>query len=249
MSRPNPTLDLFAQRCTVRRYRPEPLAAGDLERIMKAGQRAPTGASGQIYSVVRITDRDLRDRLATLSGDQQQIRDAAEFFIFCIDVYRARRLLQHQGETFGGGPGVSVLYGTMDALLVAANLATSAEALGYGTCFIGAVLNHLDAVARDLQLPRGVLPVVGLTIGVPAADHTPLRKPRLPLELIFHENRYCKPSPADLEAAFQAMGDDWCGTLQRFFGPGGRLAQREPVWRRTLTQQGLLRTEGETIND
>jgi FMN reductase (NADPH) len=245
----NSTLDLFAKRCTVRRYRPEPLAAGDLKRIMEAGQCAPTGASGQIYSVVRITDRALRDRLAALSGDQQHIRDAAEFFIFCIDVYRTQRLLQHRGETFGAEPAVSILYGTMDALLVAANLATSAEALGYGTCFIGAVLNHLDTVAHDLQLPPGVLPIVGLTIGVPSADHTPLRKPRLPPELIFHENHYCAPCPADLEAAFQAMGDDWCGTLQRFFGPGGRLAQREPVWRRTLIQQGLLRTEGETTDD
>jgi FMN reductase (NADPH) len=249
VSRPNPTLNLFTQRSTVRRYRSEPLAAGDLERIMEAGQRAPTGASGQIYSVVRITNHDLRERLATLSGGQQQIRDAAEFFIFCIDVHRAGRLLQHRGEAFGGGPGVSVLYGTMDALLVAANVATSAEALGYGTCFIGAVLNHLDAVARELQLPRGVSPVVGLTVGVPAADHTPLRKPRLPPELVFHENHYREPSPEDLDAALRAMGDDWFGTLQRFFGPGGRLAQREPVWRRTLTQQGFPVTEGETTDD
>ena len=186
MTSVNPTLDLYTRRCTVRRYQSEPLAAGDLERIVEAAQRAPTGASGQIYSVVRITDRGLRERLATLSGDQQHIRDAAEFFIFCVDFDRPRRLIEHRGGNFALDPGVTVLYGTMDALLAAANLATAAEALGYGTCFIGAVLNHLDVVARDLRLPHGVLPVVGLTVGVPTAEHKPQRKPRLPPGLVFH---------------------------------------------------------------
>lgn len=229
MTSVNPTLDLYTRRCTVRRYRPEPLDAGDLERIVEAAQRAPTGASGRIYSVVSITDRGLRERLATLSGDKQHIRDAAEFFIFCVDVYRARRLIEHRGGTFAPGPGVTVLYGTMDALLAAANLATAAEALGYGTCFIGAVLNHLDVIARELQLPQGVLPVVGLTVGVPAEKHKPQRKPRLPPGLIFHENRYHAPSSTGLEAAFQVMGENWLGTLRRSFGPGSRLPQREPV--------------------
>jgi len=216
---------------------------------MEAAQRAPTGASGQIYSIVRITDRDIRERLATQSGDQQHIRDAAEFFIFCVDVRRTQRLIEHRGDAFTLSAGVTVLYGTMDALLAAANLATAAEALGYGTCFIGAVLNHLDLVARELQLPRGMLPVIGLTIGVPAKEHKPKRSPRLPPGLVFHENRYHDLSPADLEAAFQVMGENWLGTLKHFFGPGGRLLQREPVWGRTLAQQGFKNTEGGAIND
>lgn len=233
----HPVLDLYAHRRTIRKYKPEPLAGGDLERIIAAGQRAPSGGLVQIYSVVRVTDSELRDRLATLAGKQQHIRDAAEFFLFCLDVHRARRLLEHRGGTYAAGTRVALHYSTMDAMLLAANMATAAEALGYGTCFIGAVLDNLDRIARELQLPHGVLPVVGLTIGVPAEEPLPPRKPRLPRHLVFHENVYRQPTPTDLEAAYQAMGDAWFMTLRRYFDPGGVFARREEVWKQTLVQQ------------
>jgi FMN reductase (NADPH) len=239
LSSPHSILELYANRRTIRNYKPEPLAEGDLDRIIEAGRRAPSGALGQIYSVVRVTDADLRERLATLSGDQQHIRDAAEFFVFCLDVHRARRLIEHRGGTYDAGPRIAIHYGTMDALLLAANMATAAEALGYGTCFIGGVLNNLDAIARELQLPEGVLPVVGLTVGVPDEESTPTRKPRLPRELVFHENAYREPAPPDLDAAYQVMGDAWYVTLRRYFGPGGSFARREEVWKRALAQQGF----------
>lgn len=239
MTPTHPVLDLFATRHTNRNYKPEPLAQGDVDRILQAGRRAPTGALTQVYSVIRITDAELRDRLATLCANQQHIRDAAEFFIFCLDVHRARRLIEHQGGEYGAGPRVAVHYGTVDAMLVAANVATAAEALGYGTCYIGGVLNHLDIVAHELGLPKGVLPVVGLTIGVPDEYYAPPRKPRLPTKLVFHDNVYRDPGPGDLDGAYQAMGDAWCGTLKRFFGTSGTLARREQVWERALAQQDL----------
>ncbi len=232
-------LTLFASRRTIRRYQPQPLAPGDLERIIEAGRRAPTGALAQMSSVIRITDAGLRDRLAALSGDQQHIRDAAEFFVFCLDVYRIRKLLEHRRQSYQAGPRIVVHYGTMDAMLVAANMATAAEALGYGTCFIGGVLNNLDALARELDLPPGVLPVVGLTIGVPDPAHIPERKPRLPRELVFYENGYRPPTPADLDAAYAAMGEGWQVTLSRYLGPNGAFERREAVWQRALAQQGL----------
>ena len=239
MSPTHPILELYAKRHTIRRYRQEPLAEGDLERIVAAGQQAPTGGAVQIYSIVRITDSALRDQLSRLSGDQAHIREAAEFFVFCVDVHRAGQLLEQSGTAFAAGPLVTVHYGTMEVLLAAANVATAAEALGYGTCFIGAILDHLDVIAGALQLPQGVVPVVGLTVGVPDEDVAALHRPRLPQALILHENTYGTTTPKDLKMAREAMGEAWVVTLQRFLGPNGILARREPVWRRTLTQQGF----------
>ena len=239
MSAYDVVLELFANRRTIRDYQQKPLADGDLDRIIEAGRRAPTGALAQISSVIRVTDADLRERLATMSGDQQHIRTAAEFFVFCLDTYRARRLVEHCGNTYDAGPRIVVHYGTMDALLVAANIATAAEALGYGTCFIGGVLNNLDAFSRELQLPAGVLPVVGFTVGVPDPAKIPPQKPRLPRRLVFHENSYRQPTSPDLDDAFRTMGETWHTTLSRYFGPDGAFARREETWNRALTQQAL----------
>jgi hypothetical protein len=54
-----------------------------------------------------------------------------------------------------------------------------------------------------------------------------------------HENAYHEPTPDDLNAAYQAMGDAWYESLQRYFGVSGVFARREEAWKRALAQQGL----------
>ena len=51
-----PALAVFAGHRSVRFFRPEPLAAGDLDWIVEAGRRAPTDAQGHMYALLRITD-------------------------------------------------------------------------------------------------------------------------------------------------------------------------------------------------
>jgi FMN reductase (NADPH) len=249
MSDTGAVLDLFARHRTIRHYQPLPLADGDVDRIIEAGRKAPSGVNAQIYSIIRVTNQALRDRLAELSGGQEHISVASEFFVFCVDVHRTAILLESRGVRLGHGPHIAIHYGTMDVLLVAANMATAAEALGYGTCFIGAVLNHLDAAARALNLPEGVMPVVGLTIGVPDVAQKPPQKPRLPLALVIHENGYREPTPDDIHSAVETMGKRWPDTLSSFFGTGGRLGQRELVWLRALAQQGFSLSTGADGHD
>lgn len=57
--------------------------------------------SAQIYSMIRVTDRALRDRLAEFSGGQEHISVAAEFFVFCVDVHRTAILLESRGASLG----------------------------------------------------------------------------------------------------------------------------------------------------
>ena len=54
-----------------------------------------------------------------------------------------------------------------------------------------------------------------------------------------HENAYREPTPAELDAVYQGMGEAWYTAMGRYFGPGGSFARREEIWNRTLRQQGL----------
>ena len=95
------SLHVFGEHRSIRHFLRQPLAAGHLDLIVEAGRRAPTDAQGHMYAFLRITDADLRDKLATLCAGQQHIRDAAEFYIVCLDVYRLRQLVEMRGGDWG----------------------------------------------------------------------------------------------------------------------------------------------------
>ncbi len=236
------SLRVFGDHRTIRYFLQAPLAANDLDLIVEAGRRAPTDAQGHMYAFVRVTDTTLRDELASLCGDQQQIRNAAEFFVACLDVHRLRALVEHRDGVWGMEARISLLYGATDATMVAQNMVVAAEALGYGTCYIGAVQNNTDVIARRLGLPKGVLPLFGLCIGVIDPQMQPDLKPRIPREICFFENGYPETfTPEQLDAAYAAMSTkrDWYRSIETYFAQDGIMARREPVMARAWRQQGL----------
>ncbi|APD09031.1 oxygen-insensitive NADPH nitroreductase [Thermus brockianus] len=217
-------LPVLAQRRSVRRFKPVPIPEEDLDRLLFALQRAPTDASAQLYSVIRVKDPGLRDEIARLSGEQEHIRQAAEFFVLLADIHRLERLLAHRGQAMASWPRTALHFAILDAGLAGAYLALTAEALGYGVCFIGGVLNGIEALLDLLKLPPGVLPVAGLAVGVPDEEGPP--RPRLPRELVVHEDQYRPYTEEDLERAYQAMAPysrvgDWNRVLRRYFAQGG----------------------------
>jgi len=161
----------------------------------------------------------------------------------CLDLHRQARLLEALGERQAPLGAWAFLFGVVDAVLVAENMAVAAEALGYGTGFIGGVHYDTPGVARALRLPAGVFPIVGLTMGVIARE--PARRKRLPLESTFHENAYAPTTDAVAAACFEAMVSqggsfDWKRTLVRYFAAGGIMEQREPTITAALREQGVL---------
>jgi nitroreductase len=237
-----PALAAFAAHRSIRFFLREPLAPGHLDLIVEAGRRAPTDAQGHMYTLIRSADPTGRDLLATLCNNQQHIRDAAEFFVVCLDVYRLRRLIELRGGDWGMQARIALLYGTSDATMVAQNMVVAAEILGYGTCYIGAVQNNTDRIAQELHLPPGVLPLFGLCIGVPDPARLPPLRPRIPRELCFFDNCYPETlTDATLETAFEAMSTkrNWYEAIAPYFTTGGTMALREPVMARAWQQQGL----------
>jgi nitroreductase len=238
MTEPNLLRVLEAHR-SIRRYKPEPIPREHIQRMMAAAQRASTGGTGQLYSLVRVTERELRERLAEMTG-QAHVTSAAEFFIACLDTHRLRRLLEQRGLSPGVRP--LSLYATTDALLALANLATAAEALGYGICYVGSLQRELQALIARLHLPEGVCPLLGLCVGV--ADEWPEPSPRLPADVVFHENRYHEPTAEDLENCCAAMAGatyagGWFNALSQYFTAGQEYETRERHWQAALTRQGF----------
>ncbi|MDX1611507.1 MAG: nitroreductase family protein [Candidatus Thermoplasmatota archaeon] len=241
-ARQDTVLATLDARGSCRDYTGEPLPEPVVEQLVAGAQRAATDASGQMYSFIRIRDSDLRDRLATWCGEQAHVREASEFFVVCMDVHRLDRLLAHRDATYGMGPAVALLFGISDAALAAQSMALAAEHMGLGICYVGGLQRNVLEVAEVLDLPRGVLPLWGLCVGVRAKP--PKRRPRIPTSLILHEDGYQEPDPSALDQAYEAMAPatrsgDWLNVISRYFAEEGTMADREPSFRALLERQGL----------
>ena len=238
---PQQVRDLFDAHRTTRNYKPDPLPPEHLDAILYAAQRAPTDATAQMYSFVRLTDAGVRQRVAELTVNPH-IATAPESFVICMDVHRLRLLLEHGGYERGLFPAVAVHFGIGDAVLAGQSMLLAAELLGYQGCWIGGVLTNLEALVTLLELPEGVLPFAALTIGLP--DESPAQRPRIQRGLIVHDNRYREPDAAELDEALARMAPitargDWAQTLARYFAPGGSMETREVGLQAVLKRQQL----------
>lgn len=233
---------LYQHRASVRKFKPEPLRPGDLDKLLFAAQRAPTDATAQMYSLLRVTQAPLRQQIAKLAGEQEHIISAAEFFLILADVHRLRQLIEQRGGSWGYWPRTAAHFAITDAALAGSALATMAESLGYGIVWIGGVLNGIEEISELCHLPQGVFPVAGLCVGVP--DEIPAPRPRLPRELVVHENQYRPATPEQLGQAYSDMAPitrsgDWYKVLSRYFQTGGIMEQREAKYQRLGAHQGF----------
>ena len=82
----------------------------------------------------------------------------------------------------------TLLVGAHDVGIAIQNAVVAAESLGLGTVDIGAVRIKYLEIAKELNLPKYVLPMIGLCVGYP--DDEPGLKPRMPMKAVFFEDKY-----------------------------------------------------------
>ncbi|VDG97901.1 FMN reductase (NADPH) [Lysinibacillus sphaericus] len=108
--------------------------------------------------------------------------------VFCADFHRLQSAAALHDRSIDYSHAEAMLVGTIDVALFAQNVAIAAESKGYGICYIGGVRNSPAEISELLKLPEGVVPMFGMTIGVPAKSNEV--KPRLPVDAVLHENMY-----------------------------------------------------------
>lgn len=188
----NQTIDLLMKHCSIRKYSAENITQEQLHAIIAAGQQASTSSNMQAYSIIRITDKQLRQQFAELSGQQQHVVEAAEFLVWCADLWRIHAAVSERLDEENNNLELTenFIVSTVDAALAAQNSAIAAESMGLGILYVGGIRNKIKQAAELLQLPRYVYPLFGMCIGYPLEE--PLRRPRLPLETVLHENSYSR---------------------------------------------------------
>ncbi|KAJ4115381.1 hypothetical protein NW768_011233 [Fusarium equiseti] len=186
----NATISRILQHVSVRSFIPDKkLPEGTLEILMAAAQSASTGSMLQSWSAVAITDTECKNHIATLSGEQDFIRQAPLFILLCADLSRLHNASDHHGRP-GDGAGLEridlFIMSTIDVAMAAQNASIAAESLGLGICYVGGARNNTRELSDYLALPLHVVGLFGMAVGKAKPEHINAHKPRLPMNGVMH---------------------------------------------------------------
>lgn len=202
----NPVLAQMGSHRSVRSYTDEPVSEAELHAIVAAVEEGPNWCNFQHVSIVSVDDPAQRQRAYELCGNQGQVLEAPVFLMFCADFYRTWLACGCSQEAFDQVTAVAdnIIVGSTEVGIALGSATVAAEALGLGTCCVGAAREQEPEMRELLQLPRYVFPVCGFCIGH-AAD-TPDLKPRLPERAVFFHDHYdedLKPVLAEYDEAYR----------------------------------------------
>lgn len=234
----NPVVKTLLGHRSIRKFKKKALTEEQIETLVTCAQAASTSSYTQSYSIIGIDDPEIKQELCVISASNQTyVADNGYFFVFVADQYRNKWI----GERSGADPSVldstqRLIVALGDASFAAQNMAVAAESMGLGICYIGSIQNDIYKTAEILHLPDHTFPIFGMAVGYP--DHEPEQKPRLPLGLIFHRNRY---NPDFSEEELEAYDQE----VRRYYRrrTGGR---RDETWSGQISE-GLRRPYREAL--
>ena len=213
----NPVLESLFKHKSIRKYQNKPLEDEKLGLIVKAAQAAPTWCNGEQVSIIVVKDQATKDKIKEFCWGQTHVGSCAAFLVFCADYYRLSLAFEKAGkkkedfEKYMSNID-TLLIGSHDVGIALQNATVAAESMGLGTCHIGAIRNKPLEIVKLLNLPKYVIPLVGLTVGYP--DDDPGLKPRLPPKAVCFGEKY---STENAKAGI----DEYDETFKKY------LAQRE----------------------
>jgi len=203
--------EILKKRISLRQYAELPIKLEDKEAIIQAAMRAPTAGNMMMYSMIIVTDQDLKQRLSETCDHQPFIAKAPLVIVFLADLQRwfdyyqdsdVQEFCNDRGIDFTGPDEADLLLASSDALIAAQNTVISAEALGIGSCYIGDIMENYEAHQELFHLPPYVFPISMLCYGYYPKGERLKPRERFDSQFIVSENTYHHLTKKDRDAMF-----------------------------------------------
>lgn len=197
------TIDELIKRQSVRIYTKKKISKKDKDIIFKASVNAPSAGNMQLYSIIDVTDQEIKNKLAKLCDNQDFIKNAKMVLVFCADYqkwYDAFTNLKLDVRKPNSG---DLLLSIEDAMIAAQNSVTAAYSLGIGSCYIGDIMENYEKITKLLALPKYVYPACMVVYGYPDNNHIQKVKPkRFDNKYVIFNNKYKRLSKEELKDMF-----------------------------------------------
>lgn len=196
----NETIKQLFERKSTRAFANREISREDKKLILEAAEQAPTAGNQQLYTILDITDQELKNKLAETCDHQPFIAKAKMVLIFCADCQKWYDAFTAAGcEPRHPGAG-DLMLAVSDANIAAQNAVVAAQSLGIGSCYIGDIMENCEIHRKMLHLPPFVFPAAMLVFGYPAPHQLERAKPaRADLKHIVHENGYRRMESEELQ--------------------------------------------------
>jgi nitroreductase len=192
--------EVLRRRRMVRNYRPDPVPAEVVDRIVAAGRRAPSAGFTQGQSFVVVTAPELRSAIARLAGEEGYvaagfhpwISRAPVHIVVCVSEADYHRRYREPDKVDPSGNEIDwpVPFWWVDAgaSLMAVLLAAVDEGLGAG--FLG--VHSIPGLRELLGIPSEVSTIGVVTVGHPAPDRRSgsLARGNRPERQVVHRERW-----------------------------------------------------------
>lgn len=185
----NNVIDTITNHRSIREYLDKDISDEIVDEIVRAAQSMPNSINGQQTSVIVVRDKEKKEKLAELVGNQPYVAKAPVFLVFVMDFYRTYLAGEKTGfkqvihEDIEG-----IEAGSVDVGIALGASIIAAESFGLGIVPIGGIRKNPDEVIELLNLPKYTFPMVGLVVGYPADESH--KKPRVPFESFRHKETY-----------------------------------------------------------
>ncbi len=187
----NNVIQQLKERKSVRVFTDRAITPEETEAIIEAATNAPTAGNQQLYTIIKVTDASLKERLAESCDNQPFIFKAPLVLVFCADCrkwYNAFKEFKCNPRKPGVG---DLMLAVSDANIAAQNAVVAAHSLGIGSCYIGDIMENAELQRELLSLPAYVFPAAMLVFGYPTEQQKERQKPlRSDIKYIVHENGY-----------------------------------------------------------
>lgn len=185
---------------SIRNYQNKMIENQVLNKVLEAGTKASTTGNMQVYSIIVSTDEKIKEELWAAHFKQDMVKQAPVVLTFCADFNRFNKWCRQREANPGYDNFLSFYTASIDALLVAQNVAIAAEAFGLGICYLGTTTYMASTIINILDLPKNVVPVTTLVVGYP--NESPEITDRLPLNGIVHYEKYKDYSESDINEIY-----------------------------------------------
>jgi nitroreductase len=177
-------MDVFEaieNRRSVRKYLDVPVEWDKIGIILESARLAPSAGNVQEWRFIIVTKPEAKKEIASAALSQEWIAQAPYLIVVVAMIERIKRHYGMRGER---------LYCIQDCAIATSHMMLAAQALGLGTCWVGAF--DENKVQRTLGLPDDMRPQIILAVGY--SDEKPKMPPRYPIESLVFIEKYSHSS-------------------------------------------------------